>query len=149
MAKAQVFTTRIEIRKALQELLRDKLNINGKVYANRVIPMQAGDLPVVLIYPESEESTILRKDPYRTLRRDLRITIQIIATDSEVESLSDCLDNFASEIEKAIEGSNRLGNIVHDINIDNLEAAYRGEGQKPEGSLSLNYNVTYVTKPTE
>lgn len=149
MGKASRFTTRQEIRSALVETLIDKTGVGSRVFPNRVIPVDVDELPVILIYPSAEDYTVLRKDPRLTHRRDLIISIQLIATDTDEIKMTECLDALSDEVEEAIENSDKLGGIVHDINIDTAQSTLAGEGQKPEGSWVMNYNVTYIKKPKE
>lgn len=149
MAKATRFTTRTEIREALTSLLSDKLDFEGRVFPNRVRPVGVEELPVILVYPTSEDYTKLRQDPGVTLRRDLTIAVQIIASDSDEIIMSDALDDLADRIEDIVSDSDKLGGLVHDINIDTGQGSLQGDGQKPEGSWTLNYNVTYIKKPKE
>ena len=148
MAKSQRFTTRKEIRNAIADALRGETIVENRVFPNRTIPVGIEELPVILVYPSAEDYTVLSKIPM-IHRRDLTVSIQIIASDSSEETMSDLLDQIAEEVEVAIENSDKLGGIVHDINIDTGAATLAGEGQKPEGSWVLNYNVTYIKKPKE
>lgn len=148
MGKSSRFTTRKEIRQAVAEVLKNKTAALEKVFPNRTIPVGIEELPVILVYPSAEDYTVLHKVPL-THRRDLTLSVQIIASDSDEDVMSDMLDQISEEVEIAIENSDKLGGIVHDINIDTGSASLVGDGQKPEGAWVLNYNVTYITKPKE
>jgi hypothetical protein len=147
MGKATRFTTRKEIRYAITQLLNDRMDCTA--YANRVRPIGVEELPIILIYPTSLDYTILRKDPNRLLGRDMTLSIQVIATDSREDMLSDILDDLSEQIEETIENSDKLGQLVHDINIDTAQGSYKDEGQKPEGAWIMNYNITFIKKPKE
>ena len=147
MGKATRYTTRKEIRKKIAEILKGKTDAENRVFPNRVIPVGVEELPAILIYPVNEDYTILRKDPNITHRRDLNLAIQILAQDSDEESLSDIIDDIDEQIEEVISNSDKLDELVHDINIDTGQAGFSGEGEKPEGSWTARYNVTYIKKP--
>jgi hypothetical protein len=149
MGKAARFTDKKEIRYAICELLSNKVDVGGRVYANRVRPVGVEELPIILIYPQTIDFTRLRIDPSYTLRRDLIITVEIIAQETTEDSLSDQLDELFEQVHDAIDDSDKLGGLVHDINIDTATTGYTGQGDKPEGSWTMNFNVSYIKKPKE
>lgn len=147
MGRGQNFTTKQEIRKKIVEILLGKTDAKDKVFPNRTANVGVEELPVILVYPTSVDYTMLRKDPKILHRRDLSLTIQIMASDSDESKMTDTLDDISDQIEDAITNSDKLDELVHDINIDTAQASLSGEGQKPEGSWSMVYNVTFIKKP--
>lgn len=146
MGFADRFTTRKEIRKVLCTILLNNTDAKDRVFANRTIPPQVEDLPVILIYPKSEDYTLLRKE-INLRRRDLDIVFEIYAADSDETTMSDCIDDISEQIEDAINDSDKLNKTVHDIDINDASLVLDGEGEKPTGVWKLNYFVSYFKKP--
>ena len=150
MGLAGRFTTRKEIREKIAAVLCNKTDAGRNVFPNRVRPVGDSESPYILIYPRTEDVIRLRKESRTVsiLRRDLEIVVQIIAENSDEKKLSDTLDKIAGQIEKAIQYSDGLG-VAHDISLSSGSASFSGEGDRPEGSWAMIFNVTYVQKPEE
>ena len=147
MSKATRFTTRAEIRKKVCEILVDNVDVKERVFANRVRPISISQLPLILVYPKSEDYTVLNKVP-RIHRVDLSLIIEVVGTANTEELLSELLDELAEQIEDALDNSDNLGKLVHDINIDTAESGLEGgESQRPEFSWIMTFNVAYIRKP--
>lgn len=142
-------TTRKDIRNAVKDLLTGKTIADGRVFANRVPPLsQRDELPVILIYPESEDDTVLQHygNKSKLKRKDLDLIVEIVAEERTDVLLNDVVDELADQIEDLIEQSDKLGNLVHDISIDTSEGEYSVDGDLPWASWKMNFKVSYIRK---
>jgi len=147
--KAPGPTTRKDIRKAVQDLLIGKTIAGESVFANRVPPLSQRDsLPVILIYPESEDDTVLQHygTKSKLKRKDLDLVVEIVAEETTDVLLNDLVDDLADQIEDLLEQSDKLGNLVHDISIDTSEGEYSVDGDLPWASWKMKFKVSYIRK---
>ena len=145
MGKATRFTTRKELRDKVCELLHDQTLAGPRVYANRVRAVQTDELPVILVYPRSEDITSIdRANNIR--RRDLTLAVEILASDTSEQGMSDQLDEIADKVEDILHASDGVNQLAHDIGLDQSEAGLSGDGQMPEGAWRLDFLISYIRK---
>ena len=146
MARAQRKATRKEIRDKITEILKDATDAEHRVFANRVRPLNSGsELPAILVYPKEEDYTVIDRAT-NTKRRDLSVIVEITAAETTEDLLSDILDKISDKVEDLLDGSDKLGDLVHDIGIDTAEGALDHKGETPEGSWIITFNVTYIRR---
>lgn len=149
--KAQRFTTRMDIRRKIVEILKGATAAEDRVFDTIPHPSQANEWPAIFVYPTAEDYTKLRvANPGvsgQVLRRDLDVAIDIVATDEDQAKLLDLLDTISEQVEDVIAASNDLGELVHDINVNNAKGVYTLEGPQPEGIWTINYAIVYIKKP--
>ena len=142
-------TTRKEIRKGVLDLLLGKTVAEDRVFANRTPPIsQRDELPVILIYPEGEEDTVLQHygTQSKLKRKDLSLIVEIIVEETSERLLNDAIDDLADQVEDLIEKSDKIGNLVHDISIDTSEGEYSVDGDLSWATWKMNFKVSYIKK---
>ena len=151
--KAGRFSTKKEIRDKLVEVLKDTSVEN--VLPERTTNVEDEALPVIGVYALKERYSTLHRNrnangDLRIIhRRDLILAVEILAEEETDQLLSDRLDQIADEVWDAIEASDKLGGLVHDINMEEAMATEPRGGRRPQGSWIINLNITYVKKPKE
>lgn len=139
-------TTRKAIRQKVVQVIKDAATAAGSnVFGNRTAPLNQDKAPFILVYPQSEDITVI--DKARGIeRRDLAMIVEVVAEDITETQLNDALDDLAEEIETAIYGSDKLGNLVHDIGVESAEGEYSGQGDLPFGVWRITFQIAYVKR---
>ena len=137
--------TRKQIRKEVVDLLRKKKldRIDDKVYGNRSIPDQSNMLPVINVYPRSEDLEEWTQAPRQHIR-SLQLVVEIKADESTDEKTSDFLDDTADMVERHITADDTLDGNVEDIELSSVEFEYQGEGEQLAGSCRLVFIAKYI-----
>ncbi len=128
------------------------------IFTNLATAQWSEDLPLVVIYSQSEEIGILGDSP-REYKRTLELAIEIMASGPEDPNttdgdlLEDILDDIAEEIETELNRDETVGELaklfgnscklVDELILGTVEFEFTGEGSKPTGSCRLIYNVVY------
>lgn len=105
---------RTPIRKYIVELLKQEVDVAGRVFPNRPSPLFITELPCVLVYFASETSKIIVGDLHcpKEYERDARVNIDVMAAEAinpdqeinENTNTEDLLDYLSWQIEQAING---------------------------------------------
>jgi|DEB0MinimDraft_3_1074331.scaffolds.fasta_scaffold05279_3 hypothetical protein len=135
----------------LRKQIRDRVvtNLTGltttgsRVFASRVYPMAAGNLPGLCIYTKNEEIEALTMVPPRTTLRAVTLTIEGYA--SATSNLDATLDAISLEVEEALAGDIRQNNLARDTRTTGIEFEYADDGEQPIGMVRLDVTVEYVT----
>lgn len=136
------------LRKKIQDLLK-AANIEGlgtDIFSMRSIPSNIENLPIALIYPNTETITRFDEAPKRYMR-SLNVVIEVITLDDNDECLADDMDRLASDVEKAIEDDIEISGCVESIELQSVNYTTVGEGQSPVGSVIMSYQIEYITEP--
>ena len=80
-------------------------------------------------------------NPNSLVLRSATLMVEVIA-EGAAEVLDDTLDAYAVLVEKALD-QNTLGGIIKNMYLSDTELNIDGEGEIPQGVLTLTYNVTY------
>lgn len=136
-------STRKLIRQKLVDLISLRTRAEDRVFSSPARSAWQEQLPAILIYSRNEQVQEFSTAP-RTLRRQLRITIECLAQLDE--ALDDELDDLTDEVEAAIGADETLGGIVVDCILEEIEMQLKGEGQTLIGTSSMTYLVTYHTE---
>lgn len=113
----------------------------GPVYATRTIPVESTDLPVVLIYTNSEEIERLAVGIYV---RTLELVVEIVARGRTVD---DDLDAKIALTETALNG-NRLGSLCRPLAPASIAVEVETGGELPIGRARMTYTAVYQTAHT-
>jgi len=145
---------RKNIRKRVVQILKGKTDAKNRVRPNASTKIKAEQLPVILVYPQSESISEFNQAP-RELERELTLAIEIVATGSEVDgegqtvstkkSLEDQLDDIAEQIECEMSRDDTLGGVADMSILTGVDMEFDGEGGQPIGSARLTYAITYTT----
>jgi len=131
------------IRDRAVDILNEKTDAGKNVVANQIIPEWIEDLPAVLVYTRSESIEEYAAAP-RELKRDLSLTLEIIAEGTNEVATSDKLDAIALQIEEIFHKDDTLGcaGISKSI-LSSVDFDFDGSGNSSVGSCRLTYDVTY------
>lgn len=135
----------------VRKLIRDNIvtaltgltTTGSKVYASRVYPITAANLPGIVVYTESEAveyATITRP---RTLMRTISFSVEAYV--KGVSNYDDTIDTVCSEIEQALYTDVTRGGYAKDTIVSSMEVQYMGEGDQPVATATMQVNVEYVT----
>lgn len=146
--------SRKKIRKKVAEILKNATDAGPRVFPNASTPPWAEDLPVILVYARAEPVTPFSEAP-RELKRDLDLTIEIIAEGPEVDedgnepvgkkSVEDIVDEIAEQVECAMSKDETLQGTADNSILTNTDLEFEGTGAAPTGSARLTYAIEYVT----
>ncbi len=139
------------IREAIRDILLNKTKAKARVYTNRASLNHTEEMPVIVIFPQSEDVTVFNESP-RQLKKILSVVIEIGAIGQEQpvpgEKLcgpfaEDILDDLAEEVECELSRDDTIGGAADDITPASTEFDFRPEGSEPIGTARLVYAVTY------
>lgn len=91
---------RTQIRDEVVKLLRGTAPSRMRVFAMRRMPLQAEQLPAILVYTLAEDAAVETMSGPRFLSRDLDLVVEGVAQDND--TLEDTLDSLAVEIESRL-----------------------------------------------
>ena len=131
---------RQQIREATGTLLSGLVTTSTRIFESRVYNLQETELPCLVITTNDES---VEEGTLKALIRSLTLTIEGKA--KATTNLDDTLDTIASEVEIKMATSPTLGGKVvgHSLSTTSIEMSV--EGDQPIGSISLNYDVVYMT----
>lgn len=137
---------RKKIRKTVERILKAaKIPLVGNdVFSQRSIPTDHDELPVILIYPRTENVERNDESP-KSYQRNLSLEIEIQTTANDDSQLADELDDLSQCVEDVIEGSKELADLVNDLDLKSTLYDTDSEGSSPIGSVRLNYDLEYYT----
>ncbi len=143
---------RIDIRKKVVELLKGKTHAGEHVFSNSAVPPWHEELPVILVYPRSEDISEYAIAP-RELKRELQLAIEIVAAGPEEKpgaevpegqlSLEDILDQIAEQVEFEMSKDETLGRLADDSILTGVEFDFDSSGGESIGSCRMTYKTTY------
>ena len=128
---------RKQIRDNVVIVLTGLSTTGSRVYASRVYPMAAANLPGLCVYAKSEEvetTTITRP---RTQVRTLTLSVQDFAV--ATSGLDNTLDAISLEVKEALASDPSRSSLVKDTSVETIEAEYVDEGVLL--SLALQYGT--------
>ena len=138
---------RKQIRDNVVTALTGLSTTGSRVYASRVYPMAAANLPGLCVYTKSEEvetTTITRP---RTQLRTLTLSVEgfVVAT----SGLDNTLDAISLEVEEALAVDPSRSNLAKDTRVETIEAEYVDEGEQPVGTIRIDVAVEYAALETD
>jgi len=99
------------IRHYAQALLKDAVDVDGRVFVNRPSEIFLEETPCVLIYPSSEQNVVISGDEYnpKVYQRNLMLNTDVVVTEQirpgsdwqDNTAADDLLDDLCEQIEKA------------------------------------------------
>ena len=134
---------RQQIRERIATEVTGLTTTGSNVFQSRVYPLQASNLPRLLIYTTSETSEPL--DMGRTSRLMGRsLSVNIDAYVKAVSNFDDTVDTVCSEVEVALGGST-INGLVKDIYIESTDIDYQSEGDQPLAVATMVWVCEYET----
>lgn len=131
---------RQQIRESVATIVGGLTTTGTNVFQSRVWNVQESELPCLLIYTNDET---IDDGTLNDLVRRLTLTLEGKAQVST--TLDDTLDDIASEVEIAMALDITIGGMAVSSSLDSTSVELTSEGDQPIGSISLNYDVTYMT----
>lgn len=138
---------RQQVREAVSTLLTGLTTTESRVYQSRITPLQANELPALLVATNGETLEALSVTNNPLLERSLTITVTAVA--KAVSNLDDTLDAMIKEVEQAINASataNTLNGLVKEISLKELEIEMNAEAEMPIGQATMTFIASYYTQ---
>lgn len=134
---------RTQIADAVVKILKNKTLAGANVAYSYTPKPNMDQLPVVLIYNQSEQVEEFSQAP-RELRRNLFMSVEMIADGSDDAEMTVRLDELADQVEQLLSQDDSLNCTADDIILNSVEFQYEGdEHQSPIGSCRLIYLIKY------
>lgn len=140
----------MHIRRTIRENVKAALSginaVSGRIFTNRVDPLQPRELPCVIIETPSDSISLLNLSPVRprVQRRDCSVNVLIIS--AATDAIDDVLDDVGEEVEQAMQGDPSLGVGATNLELRGTQSTIVGEGSELRGVLRLSYSVTVSTR---
>jgi len=135
---------RQQIREKVGTLLTGLTTTGSNIYESRVYPLEAGNLPALVVYTKNEESEPIVIGTNRLSSRNLSLIVEIYA--KTTTNFDDTIDTISKEVEVAIATDTTLDGLTKDIYLESTEIEYNGEGEQPVGYATLTFLTNYYVQ---
>ena len=137
---------RKEIRKTVESVLkRAKIpQVDQDIFSQRSIPTEHETLPIILLYPKTENIDRNDHSP-KSYQRVLAMEIEVQTTADNDSILADELDDLAQYVEDAMESSKELIELLNELDLKSVVYDTESDGSSPIGSVRLSYDLEYFT----
>ena len=132
---------RRQIREAVATAVTGLATTSTRVFQSRVYPLEANDLPCLMIRTISESSEPATIHGPRELYRVLSVEIDAIA--KAVADLDDTLDQICKEVEIAMAADLTLGGKCKSVTLTNTTIELSGSSEVPTGRAAMTFDVDY------
>lgn len=136
---------RKQIRVAAAAALDAAVEITATVYTSRVHSLATEKLPVILVYTTEEASERFAMGD--SLQRE--VTLQVVGAVENTTGFDNDADELAAQIERALGVDATLGGLAKDLVLDATTIELVGDGDKPTGTVTLEYTAVYVTAASD
>ena len=137
---------RQQIREKVGTTLTGLTTTGSNIYESRVYPLEAGNLPALVVYTKNEESEPIVIGTNRLSSRNLSVIVEIYA--KTTTNFDDTIDIISKEVEVAIAADTTLDGLTKDIYLESTEIEYNGEGEQPVGYATLTFLTNYYVQET-
>lgn len=134
---------RTDIREAVKTQLIGRTIAASNVFTSRAKPITPETMPAVLVYLGEARRNEQELD-MSLFRRHVALVIEGALTSSP-EAIELDLENFADQLEKAIEFDRTLGNLVIDTRWQSTEPDIVSSGRVLVGAVRVEYEVQVYT----
>lgn len=139
---------RILIRKTILERLKTDVDLGGRWFVSRSVPLWNEELPCGLLYTPNEPARDSAAVRPKLIRRELRVVVQVLREfDPESqEILDEYFDSRCWEIEKSVFKDFNLGiDFVEGVNLVNtIPFTVSVEGDNKYASCEISFDVVYI-----
>lgn len=135
---------RQQIREKVGTTLTGLTTTGSNIYESRVYPLEAGNLPALVVYTKNEESEPIVIGTNRLSSRNLSLIVEIYA--KTTSNFDDTIDTISKEVEVAIAADTTLDGLTKDIYLESTEIEYNGEGEQPVGYATLTFLTNYYVQ---
>jgi hypothetical protein len=136
---------RQQIREQVATTLTGLATTGSNVFQSRVYPLQANELPALLIYSKEEQVDLDEEyasmGSTRTIARKLSLGIEAVA--QGVSNVDDTLDTICKEVEVAMAGDIGVNSLAGDSYLSSVSIVHEGEGNKPTTVAKMTYAIMY------
>ncbi len=129
------------VRKQIRDAAAAALSSVGGVYATRTVPVEITELPVLLVYTNSEEIDRLAVGIYV---RTLELVVEIVTKGRAVD---DELDAILAAVEPLL-NANRFDGLCRPLILDSISVSVDATGETPVGRARVAYSAVYQTAHT-
>jgi hypothetical protein len=133
---------RKRIRAAVTTALTGLATTGSRVYASRVYPLNANELPALRIYADEESATITSLAGASSIL-ERRLAVRVEACVEAVTGFDDTADQIAKEVEIALTADYALGGLVKWIFLSRIDQQLSGEGDRPVAVQTLTFEAMY------
>lgn len=131
---------RRQIREAAATLVTGLATTASRVYQMRIYPLQAAELPGLLVFTNDEAAARMTFPAPSLIERRLDLVIEGYA--KATSNLDDTLDGIAKEVEVAIAGDHTLGGKAKSTTLRSTQVQMV-EADQPIGMVRLTFEVVY------
>ena len=135
---------RQQIREKVGTTLTGLTTTGSNIYESRVYPLEASNLPALVVYTKNEESEPIVIGTNRLSSRNLSVIVEIYA--KTTTNFDDTIDTISKEVEVAIAADTTLDGLTKDIYLESTEIEYNGEGEQPVGYATLTFLTNYYVQ---
>ena len=135
---------RQQIREKVGTTLTGLTTTGSNIYESRVYPLEAGNLPALVVYTKNEESEPIVIGTNKLSSRNLSVIVEIYA--KTTTNFDDTIDTISKEVEVAIATDTTLDGLTKDIYLESTEIEYNGEGEQPVGYATLTFLTNYYVQ---
>ena len=133
---------RRQIREAVVSALTGLTTTGSRVFASRVYPLEAADLPGLQVFTVSESSVVESISNPSPLDRTLVLRVEVVAR--ATADLDDALDGICKEVEIALAmPCAALAGLAKTIALGNTDIEFDGGGDQPTGRAVMDYVISY------
>lgn len=140
---------RRQIREAVKTLLTGLPTTGSRVFTNRLQRIDDADLPCLIISTDGEEiatDSSIHYDP--SLERNLTVTIKAYAQANA--GFDDVADAMIKEVEAVFNVASvndaTLSTLAKNIQLQNIDVEFDGNGEQPVAQASMQYLINYYTQ---
>jgi hypothetical protein len=134
------------IRDAAVSLLTGQTAAGARVFSNVIYRFKPADLPAINVVTADEKAEIYGEST-RTMKRTLRLWVEVIGKDVVDQNIDDTLDGIAEAVELKFALDETLNTTASDCVYAETQLFVTDEGQAPMATLRIGFDVTYYTVP--
>tara|TARA_Y100000310_G_scaffold342185_1_gene444186 strand:+ start:7654 stop:8106 length:453 start_codon:yes stop_codon:yes gene_type:complete len=137
---------REQIREQVVADLTGLTTTGANVFKGRVYPLEASNLPALLIYTDDEEIVLEQRamGAVRKLFRKVELIVEAQAQGIS-NAVEDTIDTICKEVEVALASDISLNSLAVDSYLEKTEKVEDGNGKKYAGFVKMTYAVFYRT----
>tara|TARA_R100001369_G_scaffold1538_2_gene5101 strand:+ start:1733 stop:2179 length:447 start_codon:yes stop_codon:yes gene_type:complete len=135
---------RMQIRNQVVTQLTGLTTTTNHVFDSRVYPLEAANLPALLIYTKSEDSEPIEIGSNRTSQRMLSLVVEAYV--KSATNFEDTLDTICKEVEQAIAADPTLSGKAKDCYIESTEIEFNAEGEQPLAFGTMTFLTSYYVQ---
>lgn len=133
------------IRHRARQVLLDAGATADRVHPSRATPVQASELPTLLVYTTDEEVLGRANESPRELDRQVQLVVEVV--DRFEEELDDRLDAIALIVETVLQNDSVLrGGVAAEIQLESTEIEFVGDGDAMLARARIEFGVHYRTE---